>query len=173
MIRLILIGLVIIFIAIQFFRPPKNLSNDRTNDISLKYTIPHDVDSILVRACNNCHTNKTDYPWYANVQPVAWWLAHHVDEGKQHLNFSTFTTRRIAIQNHKFEEIIEMVKDKKMPLPSYTYMGLHPEARLTDADRKLIIDWATAQMDTLKAHYPADSLKMPKRPGPQGPGGPK
>ncbi|MEP6795540.1 MAG: heme-binding domain-containing protein [Saprospiraceae bacterium] len=164
MIRKILIGLIIIFIAIQFFHPAKNLSDDRKYDIRTKYTVPADVDTIFVKACNNCHTNKTDYPWYVNIQPVAWWLANHVSEGKQKLNFSTFTSRRIAFQNKKFEDIIENVKEKEMPLPSYTWLGLHPEAKITDAERKLIIDWATAQMDTLKAHFPADSLKMPKRP---------
>ncbi|MGB4847865.1 MAG: heme-binding domain-containing protein [Saprospiraceae bacterium] len=167
MFRKILIALVIIFIAIQFFRPVKNLSDDRTHDISLKYNVPADVDTIFVKACNNCHTNKTDYPWYVNIQPVAWWLANHVNEGKQKLNFSTFTSRRIAFQNHKFEDIVEQIKKKEMPLPSYTWLGLHPEAKITDAERQLIIDWATAQMDTLKAHYPADSLKMPKRPAPK------
>jgi hypothetical protein len=58
------------------------------------------------------------------------------------------------------------VKEKEMPLPSYTWLGLHPEARLTDDQRNLIIDWTQAQMDTLKNQYPADSLKMPKRQAP-------
>ncbi len=167
MIRIILIVLIIIFIGIQFFRPPKNLSGDRTNDIALKYTIPIDVDTLLHNACYNCHSNKTNYPWYEAVQPVAWWLASHVKDGKQRLNFSNFTSRRIAFQNKKFKDIIENVKEKKMPLPSYTWFGLHPEAHLTDEQRQLIMNWAGAQMDTLKAHFPADSLKMP--PKPQGP----
>lgn len=164
MIRKILIVLVILFISIQFFHPAKNLSDDRTNDISLKYSIPPDVSGLLEQACYNCHSNKTKYPWYEKVQPVAWWLASHVKKGKRNLNFSNFTSRKIAIQNKKFEEIAELVKEKEMPLPSYTWLGLHPEAHLTDTDRQLIIDWATAQLDTLKAQYPADSLKMPKRP---------
>ena len=163
MIKKILLALLVIFLLIQFFRPEKNLSDDRTNDISRKYTIPPDVSDLLENACYNCHSNKTDYPWYSNVQPVAWWLGNHVKEGKQHLNFSNFTTRRIAIQNKKFEEIAELVKEKEMPLPSYTWMGLHPEAKLTEADRQKIIVWAEAQMDTLAAHFPADSLKLPRR----------
>jgi hypothetical protein len=82
------------------------------------------------------------------------------------MNFSSFTHRNLAYQNHKFEEIIEMVKEKEMPLPSYTWMGLHPEANLTDDERNQIVQWASAQMDTLKKNYPADSLVMKRRGGP-------
>jgi hypothetical protein len=100
---------------------------------------------------------------YANVQPVAWWLDSHVTDGKKHLNFSEFTNRPIAIQNHKWEEIIEMLEKKEMPLESYTYLGLHSEADLTDDQREAVINWAKSQMEYLKANYPADSLVMPKR----------
>jgi hypothetical protein len=88
-----------------------------------------------------------------------------VDEGKRELNFSNFVTRPVAVQNHKFEEIAEQVEKKEMPLPSYTYLGLHKEANLTDDQRKTLVNWAHAQMDSLKAQYPADSLVL-KRKGP-------
>jgi len=117
-------------------------------------------------ACNDCHSNKTMYPWYANIQPFAWFLNDHVVDGKKHFNISTFTKLPIAVQNHKLEETIEMVKEKEMPLESYTYLGLHKEANLTDAQRDAIVNWAMAQMDSLKANYPADSLKMKPRPKP-------
>lgn len=163
MIKKILIGLGGILIIIQFIRPDKNESNDLTYDISTKYEVPGDVNNLMQVSCNDCHSNKTEYPWYANVQPVAWWLDHHVDDGKKHLNFSEFTRIPLFVQNHKFEEIIEMVEDKEMPLPSYTNFGLHSEANLSDEQRKMIMDWAKAQMDYLKETYPADSLKFPKR----------
>jgi Haem-binding domain len=86
-----------------------------------------------------------------------------VKEGKAHLNFSEFTKRRIAVQNHKLEEITEMVKEKEMPLPSYTYLGLHPEANLTDEQRATITLWAQSQMAMLAAKYPADSLVLRRR----------
>ncbi len=69
----------------------------------------------------------------------------------------------IAIQNHKFEETIEMVEEKEMPLPSYTNFGLHKEANLSEDQRQKIIVWAKDQMTYLKENYPADSLVMPKR----------
>lgn len=159
----IFLGLVALLVVIQLFRPAKNLSNERTNDISTKYDVPEEVSSVLKVACNDCHSNRTEYPWYAEVQPVAWWLNDHVTDGKRHLNFSNFTSRPIAIQNHKFEETIEMVKEGEMPLGSYTWLGLHPEANLTAEQRQLLVKWAEDQMESLKAQYPPDSLVMKRR----------
>ena len=166
MTKKIALGFLALLLIIQFLRPEKNESDERQYDISKNYDMPAEVVSILKDACMDCHSNKTRYPWYANIQPVAWWLADHVEEGKSELNFSAFTSRRIAFQNHKFEEIAEQVEEKEMPLPEYTYFGLHPEADLSDAQRQILIGWAKMQMDTLAAHYPADSLIMRRRGGP-------
>lgn len=162
-----LIILVLVLVIIQFFRPEKNISNERTNDISTKYLISDTLSTVLNVACNDCHSNRTDYPWYAEVQPIAWWLNHHVNDGKRHLNFSTFTSRPIAVQNHKFEEIIEMVDEGEMPLPSYTWFGLHEGADLTPGQREMVVSWAKSNMSKLKAEYPADSLVLKRRQPPQ------
>ena len=167
MLKKILLGLVAVLVIIQFFKPEKNLSDDQSGNIALKYTVSSELKEILAVACNDCHSNKTEYPWYVNIQPVAWFLDNHVREGKHELNFSTFTKLPIAVQNHKFDETIEMVEEKEMPLESYTYFGLHKGANLTPAQRELIISWAKAQMATLKNEYPADSLKMKKRTPPK------
>ena len=164
MLKKILIGLAVVLVVIQFIKPTRNLSDDNTYAIATKYDVPDDVKQIMEVACNDCHTNKTAYPWYANIQPVAWMLDNHVVDGKRHINYAEFTKKPIGWQNHKLEETIEMVKEKEMPLESYTYFGLHKGAKLTDDQRTILINWATAQMDSIKAHYPADSLKMPKRP---------
>jgi hypothetical protein len=86
-----------------------------------------------------------------------------VNDGKRHLNFATFTKLPIAVQNHKLEETIEQVEEGEMPMPSYTYFGLHSNAKITDADRAKIINWAKSQMAMLKATYPADSLQLKPR----------
>ena len=158
------IALALILVVLQFFRPEKNISNDRTHDVSNNFAIPDSVESILTVACYDCHSNKTNYPWYAEVQPVAWWLNSHITEGKQHLNFSTFTSLRLANQYHKFEEIAEQVEEGDMPLPSYTYLGLHSGADLTDAQREMLTSWAKANMSSMKAQYPPDSLIRKRRP---------
>jgi len=64
MIKKILIGLAVLLVNIQFYRPSKNLSDDTSNDISMVYTVPDDVKAILQRSCNDCHSNKTVYPAY-------------------------------------------------------------------------------------------------------------
>ena len=158
MLKKIFIGLLLIFIAIQFVRPAKNVSDNNTYHLSKKYTIPDEVNTLLKNACYDCHSNKTVYPWYAEIQPLGWWLANHVKEGKRKLNFSEFTSRKLAVQNHKLEEIIEMVKEGEMPLKSYTW--IHKEAVLSPDQQVILTSWAQGIMDTLRHHYPADSLVL-------------
>jgi hypothetical protein len=163
MLKKIGIALIIVLIGIQFIQPERNTSGNETFAIQTKYTIPNDVEQIMQVSCYDCHTNTTEYPLYATVQPVAWFLADHVADGKKHLNFSEFTQLPLFVQNHKLEEIKEMVEEKEMPLSSYTYFGLHPEANLTEGQREKIIDWADSQMTYLKQTYPADSLAFPEK----------
>lgn len=157
----ILYALLVILVLAQFIRPAQNRSNDQSYHFSTQYPIPDSVQAILEVACYDCHSNYTRYPWYAGVQPVAAWLANHVNEGKRELNFSSFTTRRIAVQNHKLEEVIELVREGEMPLPSYTWV--HRDAILSKAQKDLIIRWAQATMDTLKMRYPPDSLVLRRK----------
>jgi len=163
MFKKILIGVLVILVIIQFIRPEKNLSDDQTHSIALKYPVSGDVKELLRVACEDCHSNKTAYPWYVNIQPIAWFLDNHVQEGKAELNFSTFTKLPVAVQNHKFDEIIEMVDEKEMPLKSYMFFGLHENANLSDQQRAVLVNWAKQQMTMLKNEYPADSLKIKKR----------
>ena len=163
MFKKILLALLALFLIIQLFRPEKNNSNDLTNAITIKYEVPEEVAVILKNACNDCHTNNTVYPWYANIQPAAWWLEEHVVDGKRHLNLSDFINLPIAVQNHKFEEIVEVIDENEMPLESYTYLGLHQEANLSSSEKDIIKGWAVQQMDYLKSNYPADSLIMKRR----------
>lgn len=155
-IKRILLILLVALIAIQFVRPAKNVSTDQSRNIKTLYAVPENVHTILTKACNDCHTNNTIYPWYAAVQPVLWWLDDHVKEGKSHLNFDEYTSYNLRRQYHKMEEVIEMVKEKEMPLDSYTWV--HRDAKLTDDERVILTSWAQSVMDTMKAQYPIDSL---------------
>jgi hypothetical protein len=155
------IGLLIILVAIQFIHPAKNLANDTANDITKKYYVPDSVLAILKTSCYDCHSNHTEYPWYNNTQPVAWWLGHHIDEGRHDLNFNEFSAYRIGRRYHKLEQISHMVTKGEMPISSYTL--IHRYAVLSEAQRKLVAGWADALHDSIRAAYPADSLKMPKR----------
>ncbi|HPH37710.1 MAG TPA: heme-binding domain-containing protein [Sediminibacterium sp.] len=161
MLKKLLLVLFVILLVLQAFRPEKNNSANKENDISSLYPVPDNVEQILVKACNDCHSNSTVYPWYAEVQPIAWWLDDHVKDGKKHLNFNEFASYRLAKQFHKLEEVFDEVKGGEMPLGSYTVV--HRDAKLTDAERNILMDWSVAVRDTMKARFPADSLIMKKK----------
>lgn len=157
----ILLGLLLLLIGIQFIRPEKNDSGDFRYAIYTRFPMPREVSAIIKPACLNCHSNLTKYPWYAEIQPIGLWLASHVKEGKKHLNFGNFAANSLAYQYHKFEEIIEVVKEEEMPLKSYTW--LHKEADISPEQRSVLISWAQGILDTMQVRYPADSLIMKRR----------
>jgi len=157
----VLIVLLVLFVAAQAFRPAKNNSNDTSKDISKSYVVPENVKAILAKACNDCHSNNTKYPWYAEIQPVAWWLNDHIQDGKKHLNFNEFDGYRIARQYKKLEECIDEVKEGEMPMSSYTI--IHKEAKLTDDEKQALFTWCEIVRDSIKARYPADSLVIKKK----------
>jgi hypothetical protein len=153
----ILLILLIGFIIIQFFRPKKNIAEGpQPNNIANVYPVPENVKGILVKACNDCHSNNTRYPWYNNIQPVAWWLADHVDEGKQELNFDEFAAYRPRRQYNKLEQSKNLMEKGAMPLDSYTW--IHKDAKLTDEEKKAVADWVNSTRAAMEAKYPMDSL---------------
>ncbi len=150
--KVALLVVVVVLAGLQFFRPEKNFAphGPGPDDIIAAYAPPPEVQKILQRACYDCHSNTTRYPWYAGIQPVGWWLADHIKEGKAHLNLSTFATYKPRRQAVKLGELIDEVEAGRMPLASYKL--LHPEARLTPAEVKALIDWAEAARDELPEH---------------------
>ena len=153
--------LLLAFIVIQFFRPTKNKAEGISdNDISKVYPVPANVQSILKTSCYDCHSNNTVYPWYAEVQPVAWWLNDHIEHAKKDLNFSEFATYSIRRKYRKLEEVNDLVKKGEMPLDSYLW--IHVDAKLSSEQKLSIANWVTALRDTIKANYPADSLVKKK-----------
>lgn len=150
MVKKILIGLLIALVVLQFVRPDKNVATAMSaNDISTKYTVPDDVNAILKKACNDCHSNNTTYPWYTNIQPVGLWMQHHVDEGKAELNFSEFAAYKNKKAAHKMEEVVEMVEEGEMPLSSYTIV--HTDAKLTSTEKATLVAWAKALHQQIKS----------------------
>ncbi|MES2617982.1 MAG: heme-binding domain-containing protein [Bacteroidota bacterium] len=153
--------LLVLLVLIQFIRPDKNNSGNVTNDITKQWPMPDNVKTILATACNDCHSNTTKYPWYSQIQPVAGWLANHIDEGKHELNFNEFTSYRLYRQYHKLEEIEEVITENEMPLSSYTI--IHRDAILDETQKSALINWTREIRDSMKAQYPADSLISPKK----------
>jgi hypothetical protein len=167
MVKKILVVLLIILIVIQFIKPQKNIHPGRQpSDISTLYTVPADVDSLLVVACKDCHSNNTRYPWYNNFQPVAWFLANHVKDGKGSFNLNEFATYPVARQYDKIEEIKKQIDKGDMPLSSYTI--IHSDAKLTAAEKNTIITWSENIRKDMEAKYPKDSLTRKNKPVQQG-----
>jgi hypothetical protein len=157
MFKKIMLFLLAAFIIIQFIHPKANKSaGDQPNYIGTSFIIPDDVKPILQKACNDCHSNNTSYPWYSNIQPVDWWLTSHIKKGKGRLNYDEYTNRSLRYQYHKMEETIEMVKEGHMPISSYKW--IHKDAVLSEDEKGKLIHWAESVMDTMKTKYPIDSL---------------
>lgn len=151
--------LLIALVVAQFFQPDLNdepsFSGHRLTD---RYRIPDNVSEIIDMSCKDCHSNTTRPMFYMRIQPVGWWVNHHIEEGKEELNFDEFGAYPLRVQYHKLEEIVEMVEEGEMPLTSYTL--IHGDAKLSDVQKESLINWANGMIDTMEARYPKDSLEM-------------
>ena len=144
LIKTLIIVVVAALVLIQFF------GIDQTNPpivagetIEAAIPVPADVSQIIGRSCNDCHSNNTIYPWYANIQPTGWFLKNHIDEARHEFNLSVFNTYSAKKMAKKLEEICEQVEAKEMPLPSYLW--LHGDAVLSEGDVRALCDWANKE----------------------------
>jgi hypothetical protein len=149
----VLVAIISLLVLIQFIRPERNTGvADTENDITHSVTVSPEIKNILEKSCYDCHSNHTEYPWYANVQPIAGWLAHHVDEGKDELNFSEFNTFKLRRKIKKMKEVAEQIKEGEMPMSSY--LIIHKNAALSEEQKSILIKWAEDSklvlQDTLK-----------------------
>ena len=134
-VRRVVLLLALAFVAIQFWPMP------RTNPESVRsLEVPPELEPILKGACYDCHSNNTRWPWYSRVAPVSWWVVGHVNEGREHLNFSDWPEADSKKARHQFHEIDEVLREGEMPLPRYDW--LHRDAVLTDEEIQAIRTWA-------------------------------
>jgi hypothetical protein len=141
--RKVLIGLgvvVILFIVIQFIPGQYNQSKQTSaNNIALVYSMPQDVQAIFKKDCYDCHSNNTNYPFYAHLQPMRLMLDRHVRNGKDELNFDEFGTYSARKKRSKLRAISTSLDEGTMPLPSY--LIIHRNAALNPRDTALIKNW--------------------------------
>ena len=143
-----LISLICLFILIQLKRPARtNPAVDESQTIEVQTQLTPEAKDILSRSCNDCHSNKTVWPWYTNVAPVSWWIADHIKEGRQNLNLSEWAKLDRDRQDRKLRQICDEVEDGAMPLSSY--LPMHPKAKLSDQDKKMLCDWTAAERERL------------------------
>jgi hypothetical protein len=132
--------LAVVFVLIQFIRIDKtNPEIDKTQDFISIYKPNEAIANTLKSSCYDCHSSESTYPWYSNIAPVSWMVKHHIDEGREELNFSewgTFTTKR---KMKKLEEIVEEVEEGEMPMTPYVM--IHSEAKMSDTERKAFLDF--------------------------------
>lgn len=146
MVKKIFLGLILVAVVIQFFRPQKNLSAATPKtDLLVVHAAPPEVKQLLSVGCYDCHSDNTRYPWYAEIQPVAWWLASHVDDGKKELNFSSFGELSAKRKATRIEAMIDSITTGEMPLKSYTLV--HRDAKFSPAQIKVLTDWLEALRD--------------------------
>lgn len=145
------LGLLAVFVGMQFFRPAKNKAEGpQSADLVTNFSAPPQVAGILHTSCYNCHSNNTRYPWYAAVQPAGWYLAHHIREGRAELNFHQFANYSARRQYSKLRAVRQSIKEGSMPLPSYTW--LHPKAKLSAAEKSVLLEWLNKTIDSIAQH---------------------
>ena len=146
----IAIVLVIIFVGLQFIRPAKtNPPIDQAQTIEAHTQMTPQVTAILDRSCNDCHSNKSKWPWYSNVAPASWLVIGHVNDARKAMNLSEWGKRDPDRQSKKLQQICDEVTDGGMPLSTYT--PLHPGSKLSAADVKTLCDWANSERQRMAA----------------------
>ncbi|MDX1911650.1 MAG: heme-binding domain-containing protein [Saprospiraceae bacterium] len=140
-----------LFLLAQLVQPDvKNPAVDPAADLEQVFNPPGEVMTGLKTACYDCHSNQTRYPWYSRLSPVSWWISQHVKEGREHLNFSEIGRLSPADCAEALGEAAETIQEGEMPLSSYTWLVMHPEANLTDNQRNTLVAWLTANSGGIK-----------------------
>lgn len=133
---LIIVGILIL---IQFIRFEQNDSTEYLDDFVTTVNVPEDVLKILKKSCMDCHSNYTKYPWYNKIAPVSWYLSSHVNEGKEYLNFSKWSSYNKNQKGHILKGLEEELLSKRMP--TLSYLLVHEEAKMTDEEYQAVLKW--------------------------------
>ena len=147
------ITLVVLLVVSQAVRPAKtNPPIDESRTIQAHAEVTPEVFAILERSCYDCHSNKTIWPWYSQVAPVSWLLVSDVNDGRKDLSFSGWARYDAKRAARKLQEICEQIEKGEMPLKSYVL--IHPAAKLSDSDKKILCDWAKEERERVIASQP-------------------
>jgi len=132
-----LAAIIVVLFLIQLIPVERN---NPEFDIQYSFEASTPVKEIIVNSCFDCHSNQTKWPWYSYVAPTSWLVTGHVNEGREHLNFSKwFMYPKEKLQGIK-EKIIEEIEEGKMPLPGY--VNMHDISEITDEKLLILKQWA-------------------------------
>ena len=140
-IKLAALLIIAILIVLQFFQPEKNQGSiSQESDLIVVASVPDSLSKILITSCYDCHSNRTEYPWYNRIFPVSWYLYKHVSEGKEGLNLSEFGSLSKAEKIGALSDLYDAIEAGTMPLQSY--MLIHRDARMSQEEIDALLDWA-------------------------------
>lgn len=145
--KIIIMLLIVGFVVIQFFQPPRNNSNDSSGLITEKEPMPENIKQIFNSSCIDCHSNQTRYWWYDKISPASWFVYDHIKDGKEELNLSEWGEMDIFDQIGILDKVGKEVKGKHMPLKSYKLM--HKQARLTEEQIDEFVEWTKNHSEEL------------------------
>ena len=139
--RSAVLALLLGLVGTQLIRPDTgNPPVDPARSLWQDHRVNPRVADILRRACADCHSHETAWPWYSKISPVSWFVIRHVRNGRAKLNFSDWS----GPSTDQLEEIYNSIAKKKMPLASYIL--IHRGARLSPADRDVLLAWADGKL---------------------------
>ncbi len=146
-IKKIALLLLVVLIGMQFYRPDKNSSEyNNVSNFETQTQASNEVKTILENKCYDCHSNNTNYPWYAQISPVSLLINDHIVDGKKHLNLSAWSDYTLKKKDHKLDELIEEVEEGHMPEDAYTLI----HGKLTSQEKEQLINWAKQARELLK-----------------------
>ena len=134
----VLLGLFALLQLYPVSRPDVKLENP--NDLMEHVEVPKNVATIIKSTCYDCHSNESNYPWYANIAPVKWLIYNDIREAREELNFSEWNTLTKMDKAEILDDIYTEVSEEEMPLKIYSFM--HPRTKLSKADREAVSEWA-------------------------------
>jgi hypothetical protein len=141
--RVVRVAGVVVAVAMvvsQFIRPARtNPVTDPARTLLHIRPMPAHVAAAFDRACRDCHSNDTRWPWYSQVAPVSWFVIDHVNHGRSHFNYSDWSRYDAEESRRLLTAACRLTREQEMPLSSYTWM--HRQARLSPADIEAICDW--------------------------------
>jgi hypothetical protein len=141
------------FLLMQLYQPVRVTDYEQVPNeyFTNVYSVPAKVETILKTSCYDCHSNKTNYPWYSKIQPIRMLMDGHIKEGRENLNFSEWGSYSSRKQGNKLDRISKQVKSGEMPLFSYTL--IHRDAILTTIQKEELIRWVDKVKDSLSSKH--------------------
>jgi hypothetical protein len=140
--KIVVLALVVLFLLAQLVQPQRtNPPVVPSRSLEAHVQVPQNVLPILKRACGDCHSSETVWPWYSHVAPVSWLVADDVNVGRSHINFQDWEAQENPKEGSEHLALIcKEVKEKGMP--PLTYRTMHTESRLSEEDVNALCSWS-------------------------------